>query len=133
MLTFRAFLVKRLIPGGVIALGISFAAIEYLAGFALAFKNIGTALRTFYTNRVQDRLGIAAFGEVGASQELAEASLADNHHGAVVTLVAGNVGYLQRDFNDRNGHTCVVQILFEGTVEFAEDLVLSVLLFGNLI
>ena len=129
----RAGFIKRLIPGGVIALRIFFAAIEYLAGFALAFKDIGAALRTFYTNRVQDRLGIAAFGEVGASQELAEASFADNHHGAVVALVAGNVGYLQRYFDDRNGHTCMVQLFFEGTVEVAEDLILGVLLLGNLI
>ena len=82
---------------------------------------------------MQNGFGIAAFGEVGASQELAEASFADNHHGAVVALVAGNVGYLERDFDDRNCHACVVQILFEGTIEFAENLVLSVLLFGNLI
>ena len=129
----RAGFVKRLVPGGVIAVGISFAAIEYLAGLAFAFKNISAALRTFYANRVQDRLGIAAFGEVGASQEFAEASLADNHHGTVVALVAGNVGYLQRDFNDRNCHAGVVQLLFEGTVEFAEDFVLGVLLLGNLI
>ena len=129
----RAFFVKRLIPGGVIALGIFFAAIEYLTGFALAFEDIGAALRTFYTNRVQNGFGIAAFGEVGASQELAEASLADNHHGAVVALVAGNVGDLQRDFDNRNSHACVVQILFEGTIEFAENFVLGVLLLGNLI
>ena len=129
----RAGFVKRLVPGGVIALRISFTAIEYLAGFALAFEDIGTALRTFYTNRVQNGFGIAAFGEVGASQELAEASLADNHHRAVVALVAGNVGYLQRDFHDRNCHACVVQILFEGAVEFAENFVLSMLLFGNLV
>ena len=82
---------------------------------------------------MQDRLGIAAFGEVRASQELAEASLTDNHHRTVVAFVAGYVGNLQRDFDDRNGHACVVQILFEGTIEFAEDLVLGVLLFGNLI
>ena len=129
----RAGFVKRLVPGGVIAVRISFAAIEDLAGFALAFEDIGAALRTFYTNRVQNGFGIAAFGEVGASQELAEAPLADNHHGAVVALVAGNVGYLERDFNDRNCHACVVQILFEGTIEFAEDLVLGVLLLSNLI
>ena len=129
----RAGFVKRLVPGGVIALRILFTAIEYLAGFTLAFEGIGAALRTFYTNRVQNGLGIAAFGEVGASQKLAEASLADNHHGAVVALVAGNVRYLQRDFHDRNCHACVVQILFEGTVEFAEDLVLSMLLFCNLV
>lgn len=108
------FFVKRLIPGGVIALGIFFAAIEYLTGFALAFEDIVAALRTFYTNRVQNGFGIAAFGEVGASQELAEASLADNHHGAVVALVAGNVGDLQRDFDNRNSHACVVQILLKG-------------------
>lgn len=100
--------------GGVIAVRISFAAIEYLAGFALAFEDIGAALRTFNTNRVQNGFGIAAFGEVGASQELAEASFADNHHGAVVALVAGNVGYLERDFDDRNCHACVVQILLKG-------------------
>ena len=82
---------------------------------------------------MQNGLGIAAFGEVGASQELAEASLADNHHGTVVALVAGNVGYLQRDFNDRNCHAGVVQLLFEGTIEFAENFVLGVLLLGNLI
>ena len=133
MLAFRTFFVKRLIPSGVIAFRIFFAAIEYLAGLALAFENIGTALRTFYANRVQNRLGIAAFGEVGASQKLAEASFADNHHGAVIALVAGNVGYLERDFDDRNCHACVVQLLFEGTVEFAEDFVLGVFLLGNLI
>ena len=133
MLAFRAFLVKRFIPSGIIAVGISFTAIEYLAGLAFAFKDIGAALRTFNTNRVQNGFGIAAFGEVGASQELAEASLANNHHGAVVALVTGNVGYLERDFDDRNSNACVVQILFEGTIEVAENFVLGVLLLSNLI
>ena len=97
MSAFGAMLFCRLVPGGKLALRIVGAAVKYLASFGFTLDNIAAAVRAFYADFFQYRLGIAAFRKTGARQELAVAALFIYHHAPA--FFAFYIAYFHRRFN----------------------------------
>ena len=128
---FLALLLLRRIPGRVITVRIVLAAIECAPAARAALDDLAAALRTLDTCIFQERLRVAAFREARAGEELAVASLLDDHQAAAV--LAADVRHLYGQFDVADGLVGLLERLLERTVELPQQLVLVDLALGDLI
>ena len=117
-----AVLLLRFVPRCIVTVRIAVTAEECPSAPALALDNLAAAFRTGNTCVAQERLRVAAVGKTRAREELAEASLLDDHHAPA--FIAGNIRNLVGNLDGADDFLCIFECFLEGRVEFAKQVVL---------
>ena len=119
---FLARLLKRRIPGHIVALRIVLAAIEQPPALRAPLHDTAAAFRAFGSGILQQRLRIPALRESRAGQELPIAPLLHDHHAAAE--LALHIRYLDRQLDMAD---CLIRLrerLLEWPIEIPQQLVL---------